>query len=96
MFSLLTDPQMITESPEYDENEIRIRTQSSNNVKLSKKTDDDDDDHVTEVCLHFIICLFTLFVCVFTSFSLPLGGRSFQAKNWTCSWRIANDFRFCI
>ena len=64
MFSLLTDPQMITESPEYDENEIRIRTQSSNNVKLSKKTDDDDDDHVTEVCLHFIICLFILFVCV--------------------------------
>ena len=52
---------MITESPEYDENEIRIRTQSSNNVKLSKKSDD-DDDHVTEVCLHFIICLFILFV----------------------------------
>ena len=64
MFSLLTDPQMITESPEYDENEIRIRTQSSNNVKLSKKSDDDDDDHVTEVCLYFIICLFILFVCV--------------------------------
>lgn len=57
---------MITESPEYDENEIRIRTQSSNNVKLSKKevSSGDDDDHVTEVCLHFIICLFTYTICV--------------------------------